>query len=158
MKYFQPQRRWSILKAQIVFADGRERRQSHVVWGAFPTDTRAKRACCRQQCDGSGLAQSSQPTPLVLHSRIEYVFRSAPRNWRTKLEHFFPPLAPLSLHQKWGLHIYVCLSLCRNSSSLVVTFSMPYASQKWSFFLFSLVPRPICLLFRVYFWWKKLPC
>lgn len=50
-------------------------------------------------------------------------------------EPFFPPLTPLLLHQKWGFHIYVCL--CRNSSSSVVTFSMPLCKPKMKFFVFT---------------------
>lgn len=114
-----------------MFADGREQLQSHVVWGSLRTCTRAKWACFCQQHNRAGLAQSRQPAPPLLDSVIEYVFRSTPRNWRTKLEHFFPPPTLLLLHQKWGLRIYVC------SSSSVVKFSIFGLHKGMKFFIFT---------------------
>lgn len=48
---------------------------------------------------------------------------------------FLPSSYTTLLHQKWGFHIYVCL--CRNSSSSVVTFSMPSCKPKMKFFVFT---------------------
>lgn len=114
-----------------MFADGREQLQSHVVRGSLRTGTRAKWACFCQQHNGAGLAQSRQPAPPLLVSVIEYAFRSTPRNWRTKLECFFPPPTLLLLHQKWGLRLYVC------SSSSVVKFSIFGLRKGMKFFIFT---------------------
>lgn len=44
-------------------------------------------------------------------------------------------LTPRLLHQRWGLHIYVCLSFCRNRSFSVVMFSVPLCKPKLNFFV-----------------------
>lgn len=116
--------RWSILKTQIVFADGREQLPSPVVWGSFPIGT------------GVGLAQSRQTPPPSLDCGWICV-QIYPMELKDHAWTFLPSSYTTLLHQKWGFHIYVCLSLCRNSSSSVVTFSMPLCKPKMKFFVFT---------------------